>query len=404
MTQVVSILLGYLLGAVMPSYILGRVLRGIDIREHGTGNAGTMNTGKVLGFWPAVLTAIYDTSKGILAVYLSLKLLRVSPPFAYAGGVAAIVGHIFPFYMKFKGGEGVATTVGLMLHNLVLLYRDPAILRTVYFDFAAMLLLVLTLLWISRKGEVIGVLVLPLLAYFLIAHHGFKSLPIFTVTIVLYILFRDMSNLIREREFALGRELRSDMKMWRFFLRPLAVLFLIFYSLLGKPFAVTLLGAVTLAFLTLDLARLAHDRVNIFVFKSLVSLFRAEERRRFSSMTLFLLGASITLLIFDKPIAFTIITYLIFGDMFAKFFGLKYGRRRFFHKTAEGSAAYFAGCVVAGAILMRYIPITPADILLSSAVASLAEAVPTGIDDNLSVALIGSAALWTFRRGSAIFR
>jgi len=387
----------------MPSYILGRALRGIDIREYGTGNAGTMNTAKVLGFWPAVPTAIYDTLKGILAVYLSLKLLKVSPPFAYASGVAAIVGHIFPFYMGFRGGEGVATSVGLMLHNLVLLYRDPAILKTVYFDFAAMLLLVLTLLWISRKGEVIGVLVLPLLIYFLIAHHGVKSLSLFTVTIVLYILFRDLTNLIREREFALEREVRSTMKMWRFVLRPLAVLFLIFYVLLGKPFAVTLLGAVTLAFLTLDLARLAHDRVNIFVFKNLVSLFRTEERRRFSSMTLFLLGASITLLIFDKPIAFTIITYLIFGDMFAKFFGLKYGRRRFFHKTAEGSAAYFAGCVVAGAILMRYIPITPSDILLSSAVASLAEAVPTGIDDNLSVALIGSAVLWTFKKGSAIF-
>jgi glycerol-3-phosphate acyltransferase PlsY len=398
-----AILLGYLLGSVLPAYILGRAIKRIDIRQYGTGNAGTMNARKVLGFWAAVPTAVYDTLKGVLVVYLSLKLFKVSPPFAYASGAAAVIGHVFPFYLRFRGGQGVATSVGLMLRNLFLLYRDPGVLKLVYFDFTALLLLVLVLLWVSRKGEVIGAFVLPLLGYFIVARRGINSLSLFTIVIVLYILSIDLFNLFRERELALRREVRESMKMWRFALRPLAILFLIFYDLLGKPFAVTLLGGVTLVFLVFDLVRLAHARVNLFVFRNLVSFFKAKEERRFSSMTLFLISASITLLLFERPISFLVVTYLIFGDMFAKFFGLRYGRRGFFQKTLEGSAAYFASCVVAGTLLMEHISVTPAEVLLGSAVSSLAEAVPMGMDDNLSVALIGSIALWAFRAGSAIF-
>jgi len=68
MTSLLALLIGYLLGSISPAFILGKVLKGIDIRQHGTKNAGTTNVKKVLGLGPAIFTAIYDLSKGLLAI------------------------------------------------------------------------------------------------------------------------------------------------------------------------------------------------------------------------------------------------------------------------------------------------------------------------------------------------
>lgn len=158
---------------------------------------------------------------------------------------------------------------------------------------------------------------------------------------------------------------------------------------------------MTLAFLLFDLVRLSLSRLNLLIFRNLM-IFREKEARRFSSMTLFLIASSIALLLFEKSIAFLAVLFLIFSDMFAKFFGLKFGRRGFFHKTAEGSLAYLICCLIIGSLVRGYLELNPAEVTLAAAVATLAEAAPTGMDDNLSVVLITSIVLKAFRFSSSL--
>lgn len=108
------ILVGYLIGAFSPSYILG-AFGGVDIRKKGSGNAGATNVMIVFGKAAGVVCALLDIAKACLAIWMTGKLF---PDFAYSfaiTGASCILGHIFPFYMKFKGGKGLACLGGVIL-------------------------------------------------------------------------------------------------------------------------------------------------------------------------------------------------------------------------------------------------------------------------------------------------
>lgn len=111
---ILCLLVGYLLGCISPSYFLSRS-KGIDLRNTGQENLGTTNAFMVLGKASGIIVMIVDFMKGFLAVKMAQLLF---PEFAIAGitaGAAAILGHIFPFYLKFRGGKGLATLGGLIL-------------------------------------------------------------------------------------------------------------------------------------------------------------------------------------------------------------------------------------------------------------------------------------------------
>jgi acyl phosphate:glycerol-3-phosphate acyltransferase len=106
----------YLLGSVPASYIAGRLARGIDLREHGSGNLGATNTFRVLGPRVAAPVMAFDVFKGWAPVAL-FPLWDGTPvwSWALAYGAAAIFGHVFSLYMRFRGGKGVATGAGVFL-------------------------------------------------------------------------------------------------------------------------------------------------------------------------------------------------------------------------------------------------------------------------------------------------
>ncbi|MEA1961082.1 MAG: glycerol-3-phosphate acyltransferase [Bacillota bacterium] len=109
--KICAFMLTYLLGSIPSAYLVGKQARGIDIRSHGSGNVGTMNTRAVLG-WPcAILVFIMDVAKGVLAVYLGTLLSMA----AMTAACMAVVGHIFPLWLGFRGGKGLATAFGAML-------------------------------------------------------------------------------------------------------------------------------------------------------------------------------------------------------------------------------------------------------------------------------------------------
>ena len=114
-----AILIGYLIGSISPAYFLGKILKRIDIRKEGAGNAGTRNVYRLMGLGPAIITVVFDLIKGVSVILLSS--IFVSPLFAYFAGVAALVGHIFPFYLGFKGGQGGATGAGIFFYFMFIM-------------------------------------------------------------------------------------------------------------------------------------------------------------------------------------------------------------------------------------------------------------------------------------------
>lgn len=107
-------LFAYLLGSVPAAYLLAKWFRGIDIREYGSGNVGASNLWKVISKRSAITASIYDLAKGIAMVWAA-KLLGLDITQQVTVGVAAVVGHNWPVFLRFSGGRGVLTTLGIAL-------------------------------------------------------------------------------------------------------------------------------------------------------------------------------------------------------------------------------------------------------------------------------------------------
>ncbi len=111
----VAALIGYLFGNIQMAYILGQLVRHIDIREHGTTNAGASNATVVLGWRYGILTGLGDVLKATAAVLLIKALYPNVPGLGFIAGGCAVLGHIYPMVMKFRGGKGIAALVGTLL-------------------------------------------------------------------------------------------------------------------------------------------------------------------------------------------------------------------------------------------------------------------------------------------------
>jgi glycerol-3-phosphate acyltransferase PlsY len=114
LTWVLPIFLSYLIGAINFSYIVTSILKGIDIREHGSGNAGATNTFRVIGKTPAIVVGVLDALKGVACLIIGI-LFSHNDTVVLMCGLAAIIGHNWPIFLGFRGGKGIATTIGVSL-------------------------------------------------------------------------------------------------------------------------------------------------------------------------------------------------------------------------------------------------------------------------------------------------
>jgi len=121
--RILAILIGYCIGLIQSAYIVGKLVRNIDIREYGSGNAGAANTLRTMGFRAGVTVLLADAFKAVLAFAICAILWNGGGTFVgegsaipgLYGAIGAILGHCFPFYLKFRGGKGFASTLGLLM-------------------------------------------------------------------------------------------------------------------------------------------------------------------------------------------------------------------------------------------------------------------------------------------------
>ncbi len=110
---ILAAVIGYLLGCIPSGVLIGRLYGVGDIRKHGSGNSGTTNVLRTLGWLPSVLTLVCDCLKGYVACLIGKHL--GGDLGMLTGGICAILGHDFPVFMGFKGGKGIATSLGLII-------------------------------------------------------------------------------------------------------------------------------------------------------------------------------------------------------------------------------------------------------------------------------------------------
>ena len=111
----VMLILAYLIGATPTSYVAGRLGRGIDLRQHGSNNLGATNVYRVLGWRYAIPVGVIDMVKGVVPVAILGPWSNGPGWFTVALGIAAVLGHMFSPYVRFRGGKGVATAAGVFL-------------------------------------------------------------------------------------------------------------------------------------------------------------------------------------------------------------------------------------------------------------------------------------------------
>ncbi len=193
--------LGYALGSVSPSYILGRI-RKVDLRNSGTKNLGASNAFVHFGRAWGIFVMLFDIFKAYLAVLLCRRIFPYLPLAALAGGAAAVLGHNYPFYLGFRGGKGLASFGGFVLAVSPLM-------------FVYLLLICLAAALITNYGCMTALFAAVLFPFFVGAYY--RSLAAFFICSVCgaSVFYRHTQNLRRIRQ---GNETRLSV-FWKKYLK-----------------------------------------------------------------------------------------------------------------------------------------------------------------------------------------
>jgi glycerol-3-phosphate acyltransferase PlsY len=195
----ISAVLAYLIGSIPVAYIFGRVLKNLDIREHGSGNMGATNAFRVLGKGPGWIVLILDIIKGIIPVTLVANAFGMTDALSLVIiAVAAVAGHNWTIFLGFKGGKGMATSLGVLI-GLAIQFQ---VLRIILLWVTGTWLVLFLSLGFVSLASIVAAVVFPILMVVYL-----EPLPLIILSIVLciFIVFRHSSNIKR---LAKGQENR----------------------------------------------------------------------------------------------------------------------------------------------------------------------------------------------------
>jgi glycerol-3-phosphate acyltransferase PlsY len=198
------IILSYLIGSIPTSIIVSKAVKGIDIREHGSGNAGGTNVMRVLGWKHGLLVILLDVFKGVLAVIVVARLHYGNIPFQnitpfddftfiqIIAGISAVVGHIWTVFAGFKGGKGIATALGMLL---MIITVDMLIAVGVF-------VIVVTISRYVSLGSLMGTITAPLSLIireniFNVDIPGYNTILPFIIAVSLLVIYTHRKNVVR---------------------------------------------------------------------------------------------------------------------------------------------------------------------------------------------------------------
>ena len=188
----VIVAVAYLLGSIPWGYVAGR-LAGVDVRQHGSGNIGATNVLRVLGKRWGLPVFVADAVKGFLAVRLAYLLVAGTPPaepytdfYAILAAAACVAGHSFPIWLKFKGGKGVATSLGALLGVVPIAAASIFVVWIIVFKITRYVSL----------ASILAAAALPVVVALLGRLHG-PVIFYFTLAMTLLVIWRHRSNITR---------------------------------------------------------------------------------------------------------------------------------------------------------------------------------------------------------------
>jgi glycerol-3-phosphate acyltransferase PlsY len=198
------IILSYLIGSIPTSIIVSKAVKGIDIREHGSGNAGGTNVMRVLGWKHGLLVILLDVLKGVLVVVVVARLHYGNIPFQnitpfddftfiqIIAGISAVVGHIWTVFAGFKGGKGIATALGMLL---MIITVDMLIAVGVF-------VIVVTISRYVSLGSLMGTITAPLSLIireniFNVDIPGYNTVLPFIIAVSMLVIYTHRKNVVR---------------------------------------------------------------------------------------------------------------------------------------------------------------------------------------------------------------
>jgi len=192
MNFILALIVGYLLGNISASFIVGKLTKNIDIRKFGSGNAGATNTLRILGLKAGLLVFFVDILKGVAAVLLGR--LVAGDAGGMIAGAASVAGHIWPAFLSFKGGKGVATSFGV----LVVLFPLVALIL-----FAVSASLVAITRFMSL-GSIAAAILLPILLLVIGYDWLYIIFGLVLAALIIYLHKSNISRLLAGKENKLG--------------------------------------------------------------------------------------------------------------------------------------------------------------------------------------------------------
>jgi glycerol-3-phosphate acyltransferase PlsY len=192
--EAASIIIAYLLGAIPTAYIIAKLRKGIDIREVGIGNMGGGNVMREVGIWEGTVVLIVDMGKGAAAILVA-QALGVSQFWVLGAGFAAVLGHTYPVYIGFRGGQGVATIIGIFF-----VLSPPVMSITLG-------LIGIVLLFVRQFFSAVAITA-PVLILLIWQLDGSPILTFYAIFIVAFVMFRNRRRL-KEVKITTSRALRD---------------------------------------------------------------------------------------------------------------------------------------------------------------------------------------------------
>jgi acyl phosphate:glycerol-3-phosphate acyltransferase len=186
-----SLIIAYFIGAIPTGFWAGKMLKGIDIREHGSKNMGATNVMRVLGKGPGIVVLLIDILKGILPLTVVPNLLGITDPLVLVFiGAAAVAGHNWTIFLGFKGGKGVATSLGVLIGLAIQISG----IRPVLLIVVGVWIVVFASTGFVSLASILAATALPIL---MVTYNAPFPIKVLSILLCVFIVLRHRSNISR---------------------------------------------------------------------------------------------------------------------------------------------------------------------------------------------------------------